>query len=314
MLLILTSTSDLAADFLIVRLLERGLPYMRFDSERHESLDSTFEVSDGSVARALRSGDKQADLSAIRAVWYRRSIAPMPSQEIEQSQQRFAGGELAHYWRGLFLDDQVRWVNPMDRVWVGEHKLYQLRLARSLGLTIPKSLVSRRNDALASFATTVGHVICKPIYHGLFVEPRARYSAYTHRVSATDFPSGVIQPCPVFLQEEITRVADVRITLIGQASFSVRIRAEGQDYVDWRPSGLALSYSLDPTPDAVLDRCRAMMERLGLLYAAFDFIVTPGDEYVFLEVNPTGEWAWLEDRMDLPMRDAFCRLFFAEAH
>jgi hypothetical protein len=32
------------------------------------------------------------------------------------------------------------------------------------------------------------------------------------------------------------------------------------------------------------------MSELGLLFGAFDFILTPSGDYVFLEVNPCGEW------------------------
>ena len=53
-----------------------------------------------------------------------------------------------------------------------------------------------------------------------------------------------------------------------------------------------------------------MLYDLGLVYGAFDFIRTPDDDLVFLEVNPTGEWAWLEDQLGFPMRDAFIHLFY----
>jgi hypothetical protein len=51
---------------------------------------------------------------------------------------------------------------------------------------------------------------------------------------------------------------------------------------------------------------------VGLLYGAFDFLRTPEGELVFLEINPTGEWAWLEDRLRFPMRDAFIQLFYGD--
>jgi hypothetical protein len=84
----------------------------------------------------------------------------------------------------------------------------------------------------------------------------------------------------------------------------------GVDVVDWRDPGIAVSYSegkIDADTDA---RCKEMLKRLGLVYGAFDFIRTPQGELVFLEVNPTGEWAWLEERLGFPMRDAFVDHFF----
>jgi len=57
-----------------------------------------------------------------------------------------------------------------------------------------------------------------------------------------------------------------------------------------------------------------MMVELGLVYAAFDLIETRSGDFVFLEVNPTGEWAWLEEQLEFPMREAFVRLFFGSQH
>ena len=55
-----------------------------------------------------------------------------------------------------------------------------------------------------------------------------------------------------------------------------------------------------------------MLNELGLIYGAFDFIRTPNGKLVFLEINPTGEWAWLEEKLDFPMREAFVEVFFGD--
>ena len=53
-----------------------------------------------------------------------------------------------------------------------------------------------------------------------------------------------------------------------------------------------------------------MLEAMGLHYGAFDFIEDLEGRLVFLEINPTGEWAWLEEQLNLPFREAFVRLFY----
>jgi hypothetical protein len=37
------------------------------------------------------------------------------------------------------------------------------------------------------------------------------------------------------------------------------------------------------------------------VYGAFDFIVTPKGHYVFLEVNPAGQYMWVEAKTRLPI-------------
>ena len=49
---------------------------------------------------------------------------------------------------------------------------------------------------------------------------------------------------------------------------------------------------------------------LGLRYGAFDFIRAPSGDLVFLELNPTGEWAWLEEELGFGLRDAFIELLY----
>lgn len=82
--------------------------------------------------------------------------------------------------------------------------------------------------------------------------------------------------------------------------------------MDWRDPEVSVSYSASSLTDEVKRMCRAMLAKLGLIYGAFDFVRTPEGELVFLEVNPTGEWAWLEDRLGFPMRDAFIQLFYGD--
>jgi glutathione synthase/RimK-type ligase-like ATP-grasp enzyme len=57
-----------------------------------------------------------------------------------------------------------------------------------------------------------------------------------------------------------------------------------------------------------------MLSILNLQYGAFDFIEKPDGELVFLEINPTGEWAWLENALGYPMRSAFIELFYGERY
>jgi glutathione synthase/RimK-type ligase-like ATP-grasp enzyme len=46
------------------------------------------------------------------------------------------------------------------------------------------------------------------------------------------------------------------------------------------------------------------MKRLGLEFGALDFIVTETGVWYFLEVNPSGQWLWIEDLTGLPIADS----------
>jgi len=314
MLLIVTSENDLAADYLILRLIERGQSYLRINSEQMAQYGVTFRVTKSNCRRYIVTPNGQSiDLSDVKAVWYRRSIDPIPHTALPSAQRRFVAGELRQLWTGLVLDPTIKWVNPIDKVYVGEHKVLQLRLASQLGFRVPETLISSKAEELSEFVIQVGSAICKPIFHGLYIDGQDRYSVYTRRVTSTSLAEqSTIDLCPVFVQQEIPRSADLRVTFIGEHFFCVRISSNAPDLIDWRIPGTSLSYTIIDITQDIKTKCLTMMNNMGLRYAAFDFIETPTGDLVFLELNPTGEWAWLEDKLGLPMRDAFIELFYGE--
>jgi glutathione synthase/RimK-type ligase-like ATP-grasp enzyme len=113
------------------------------------------------------------------------------------------------------------------------------------------------------------------------------------------------------LQEEIPRDADIRATIIGPHCFVAEIKSDKR-IIDWRDPKSDVRYAVSSLGEEICEKCRQVLNRLGLVYGAFDFIRTPDGDLVFLEVNPTGEWAWLEDELGFPMREAFIQLFFGE--
>jgi glutathione synthase/RimK-type ligase-like ATP-grasp enzyme len=54
-----------------------------------------------------------------------------------------------------------------------------------------------------------------------------------------------------------------------------------------------------------------MNAKLGLNFAAYDFIVTPNEEFYFLEVNPGGQWLWLEKKTGLEISKALAEYMIA---
>src|SRR5579863_2441750 len=130
MLLILTSTQDLAADFLILKLIEKGRPYFRLNAEDLSSTSYSFSDDIPSSRRTIAAGPKELDLTRVRAVWYRRAQYPPPLPNMAPGRSNFVAGELRHLAMGLALTSQAAWVNPFERVQVAEHKVLQLHLAR----------------------------------------------------------------------------------------------------------------------------------------------------------------------------------------
>ncbi|MFN2444382.1 MAG: alpha-L-glutamate ligase, partial [Vicinamibacterales bacterium] len=61
-------------------------------------------------------------------------------------------------------------------------------------------------------------------------------------------------------------------------------------------------------PNGMADACRRLVASYGLMFGAIDLIVDATGEYYFLELNPNGQWVWVQQATGLPIREALCRV------
>jgi len=115
-----------------------------------------------------------------------------------------------------------------------------------------------------------------------------------------------IKICPGIFQKEIEKLFEIRVTTGGKKIFSVKIDSQNRDdtKLDWRRNQFQLSYSIFELPRKMKNLINHMITKLGLHYSAYDFIFTPNEEFYFLEVNPGGQWLWLEKEIGLQISKA----------
>ncbi|CAM3335891.1 RimK domain-containing protein ATP-grasp [Thalassospira profundimaris] len=310
MLLILTSRNDLAVDYLILSLIEKKLPYFRINTEDLCRAEGGFSVGDFGVYREISIGSRKLDLSKVISVIYRRALHPNPSTDLSISERRFVAGEIRHFMMGLILDPNVKWVNSIDKVSVAENKIYQLRVASSLGIPVPRTIVSNKFEELTSFINTnPSGTVCKPIYHGFYQDESGDNSIYTRAVSEKDLLRANLEVCPVLLQENLAGNEELRVTVVGDKIFTARVLTE-DSLVDWRRPEANSRFERASLTKKEEQLCIDFLGYMGLSYGAFDFIRTRDGRLCFLEVNPAGEWAWLEDQLGFEIRDALIELCY----
>ena len=114
-----------------------------------------------------------------------------------------------------------------------------------------------------------------------------------------------VRYAPVIFQEYVEAALDLRITVVGEEVFAAEILSQQTDYkVDMRMTMHEAEMRPHALPGAVADGLRALLREMGLAYGAVDMRLTPGGEYVFLEVNPAGQWLFVEERTRQPITDA----------
>ena len=320
MILIITNERDITSDMVILRLQEQGDSYLRVNTEDFPTrLGISWALADGHVQGEFSSQRGLVDLHTISAVWYRRPLKSKPTNSIESSAARmFAQQESDALLQNIWLTLDCLWVSSPMAIRKTEHKLYQLRLASSMGFEVPKSLVTTDPARAREFCRQVQDVIAKPIDRGYVDDPSGDdVLIYTNRLRAKDLARlDTVRFSPTFFQACIPRRCDLRVTVVGRSVFATEIHLpkDAMGEVDWRRQEVDRLRHAAHTLSPVLEhRILSFVRQFGLQFAALDFIVTPDDRYVFLEINPNGQWAWIEQLIDTPISSAIVDLLNGKA-
>lgn len=315
MFLIHTEPCDLHAIAATCILRERGSDVARciaLDFPASETISFRTSGADRSSLTWEADG-RTVDADAVQGVWYRRPRSIRVPDRVHASDREYAYNECSELYRGFsFAPQGAFWVNPIVSQSTASNKVLQLRLAVALGFQVPETLVSNQADEVRAFVGTRGDVIYKPMRGASWLVDGKVHGTYTTPVAAKDLPSdALLRACPGIYQRLVLKRFEVRAQFFGHSCIAVRIDSNRMEYgeYDWRRHQLTSSPNAAPVdlPEEVNALCLRMMRELGIVSGAFDFIVDLDGDWVFLEVNPVGQFAFLELWCpDLPVMSTFC--------
>ncbi|MEU9891166.1 ATP-grasp ribosomal peptide maturase [Sphaerisporangium sp. NPDC051017] len=294
-MLTVTCLDDPTADLVLAELHDRDIPVVRFDPGADFPGDSGLETRFGAdgMSGSLTTATRMLELASVRSVYWRKPTPYRRSPYLDEQtgrwtadQSRFGlGGVLATLPGALYL-------NHPWRIRDAEHKPVQLATAAACGLTIPPTLITNNPESARTFAES-GPIVYKPLWASEYIGPDdAPRNVWTQTVSPEEMNSSISGAAHLF-QRRVDKIADVRVTVVGKEVFPVRI--DGASGLDWRQHYPDLSYTPIETPPPMARAIRAYLDRFGLIFGAFDFAVAPDGEWIFLECNPNGQWAWFPD-------------------
>ncbi|NEA35136.1 ATP-grasp ribosomal peptide maturase [Streptomyces sp. SID13031] len=307
--LVLTEADDPTADLVIEELNDRDVPIARFDtSDFPSSLTVAADINGLRNWRGwLRTPTREVDLTAVRSLYYRRP-SDFDFSRLEPQQARFAASQARFGLGGLLADlPGCLYVNHPNAIADAEYKPVQLSVAASVGLRVSPTLITNDPEEARAFARGVGRIIYKPLYLGLHDLDGQPASIWVKEVDLEDLDDSIAGTMHLF-QARCDKVADLRVTVIGDKVFCVKIKTESPDLLDWRYDYDHLSYTVVEPPAGIVDSMQAYMKRFDLVFGCFDFAVPRNGGPVFLECNPNGQWGWLEEATGLPMTAAVADL------
>lgn len=331
-ILIVTEEFDLHSDRVIDLLSQMGEKVMRFHTADFP-LNTVVSYSieeDGRLNGYINSPYRTVALHDIKSIWIRRPAKYRFDPRMNKIDAEYAHRETHHALYGLWmlLNDSCLWINNYPASWSARYKPLQLQEAHKVGFSVPPTLVTNNPEDVKSFARRHGlggistsgnseanHSFPKLVHKSFTQEPvvdtlnGAIKKSFTSVVDPTDpnLQSVAFSPCQ--FQPYIEKAYELRVTVVGDRIFACEIHSQQSNndktHLDWR------YYSLSDTPHLatelpteISDRCLKLVRNLGLYYGAIDLIRQPDGEYVFLEINPEGQFGWIENMAGLPISNA----------
>ncbi|MCY1005862.1 MvdC family ATP-grasp ribosomal peptide maturase [Nannocystis pusilla] len=300
MLLLSHSGEPMCTDAVAGALARRGAQAVRLDTDDFPTALALRGELGFPGARGLVLGDRPL---VADAVWLWRLWPARLDERLTDEHREAARRESFAALRGLLdLLPRVPWIDALDVGRAADDKARQLRLACDLGLAIPPTLITADPAAAREFfVAQAGQVVAKlqtPLRQSM-----AGGGLPTRLLRRDDLDAlAGLRHCPMVFQRYVPKAMELRIAWVDGRALVGALDGAACG-VDWRYECSA-SWQPHDLPEPVHRRLAALMTRLGLRQGAIDMIVTPSGEYVFLEVNPTGEWMMLEKELGLPISDA----------
>lgn len=309
--LVLARDVDPSADRLVEALGERGVPVFRTDLAAFpQALTLDVRLGANGWDGVLATEHRQVRLSEIRSIWYRHPSHFELPDGMSGPERRHAAAEARCGLAGVLSSLDVLWVNYPARE-SDALKPRQLHVARRCGLRVPNSLVTNKPDGVREFAESIGGALAgKTLAAALLVESGRLQIAYTRRIepSELDDLAGVDTTLHLF-QPFLAKLFEARVTVVGEKVFGAAIHANSDNAkVDFRADYDSLDYRHVEPPESTTIGMLAFMKTFGLSFGAFDFAVTPDQEWIMFECNPFGAYGWLEDALGLPITSALADL------
>lgn len=310
-LLVTHSADHFTIDRVAAAVERRGLRAFRLDTDLFPTVVRITHRHDGKAASTtFHAPHGSLDAADVAAVWMRRVFVPRLPADVDPQFREWCERQASTGLRAaLGAVRGARFVNDPGRERDASNKIEQLAAAAEEGLATPRTIVTNDPDEVRAAHRLWNGAMVTKLLSALTTEMGAPSAAvYTSPVGEEDLADlDGLRLGPMIFQERVEKARELRVACVGERLFAGAIDASRTEAgrLDWRRSTAAeCEWRPGALPDDVGRRLVAVARRLGLVFGAADFIVTPDGRHVFLEINPAGEWGMLERDLGLPISEA----------
>ncbi|MGZ9196885.1 MAG: ATP-grasp domain-containing protein [Candidatus Deferrimicrobiaceae bacterium] len=275
----------------------------------HAAINGQMSWSNGGdVAGVCNSDGEIIDVGRLHGIWWRRVNSPMvlppglaaPAAELVVNDCRATmAGMLLTRFDGA-------WISDPAATRLAENKLFQLHAAARAGLRTPATLVSQNPVEIREFCTRHPKGVIVKSVRGSPAAPAYTCFVTKEMLEAED----AIRLAPAMYQEYIAGARHLRVHIFGSQCIPVVIRS---DEMDWRRDLSRVTVRKISISPALERTLRTVLHALGLSMGIIDLKLDSAGDTVWLEVNPQGQFLFIEGLCGVPLTSAFARFLVGKA-
>ena len=293
-ILIITCSYDKTIDYIIEKNKYRA-NFFRFNVDLFADYGITISNSYWEISYRNNTINSNTTLS----IYYRKPTFPDTS-DFAPEYRRIINSDILAIIDGLANSFSGVVLTKPYLLRQAENKIFQLIYAKSHSILMPKSFIGN-NDY---WKCINDQRIIKPISVGKIETSSGIAIIQTnlmHENDSYDSP----ELTPVYIQEYIKKSFEVRITVVDDDFFAVKIVSDNM--IDWR-AGNNNQYEIIDIPIEIKKCIKMMMKDFQLRFGSIDYIVDVDGKWYFLEINPNGQWQWLECILGLSISDSIMNM------
>lgn len=254
---------------------------------------------------------KKTNLFNTSSVWHRRRGFSLKNVSLDENEldKKILFDTPNYHKRHLnseyvVLTEYFHYILQKDVPKIGNHistdvnKLVVLEIAKDNGVDIPKGYVVTTKEGIKSILqkTNSSFVITKALSQGVYhFTDQYGYYSYTERITEDSLKELPDRFFPSLIQEEIKKKYELRIFYLNEKFYAMAIfsQKKKETVVDFRKHTdeknpqRKVPYNL---PEHVKKGLIGIMKELDLNTGSIDIIVDENNNYIFLEVNPVGQF------------------------
>jgi glutathione synthase/RimK-type ligase-like ATP-grasp enzyme len=299
---------DAHVDYLIKNLSDDD--FFRFNVDDYLTFHTiSYKISNNKLdVNIFNKIGSNLDMNKIKSIYYRRPLLPIIIDKIEDNNiKQLLEKETMEFLRQYYYSfPDLKWLTNPYKIHLTKGRVNQLVFASKLGFKIPKTIVTNNKaDFLTFFEECYRKVIIKSINPLSYTSKNGKKEGFYTEIiddsNIKDIDFKLLSNSPTLFQEFIDSEYELRITSVDNQHFATKIVSS---ITDWRKQQAVVKYEEYSLSNDISILVTKYLNHYDLDFGCFDLIKGKDGQYYFLELNPNGQWLWLEVETEVPIGKA----------